>query len=145
MLEAPQKVEKLDQFIYQHLLMTDEIKNLGERIYSLASEDKVVEVAQESENRGRLINILNYLQNKIENEVDALPVAEMPKEKISLIMDNLKKWQIQFNKEMNTINEYDLKTMDILEDNKSKTIAEISLIHKVKEQLRGYNLNNVKK
>ena len=133
--------ELLLSLIEQHVRILAEIMVITERIRIQCQEGLITEVANESENRQRIINILSGVQEKIERLLATISFRDGDKEKI----DQLKLWQLNFNKMVEAVNEVDQNILEILERDKNETSRQIAAIFKSKESFRGYNLLSVKK
>jgi hypothetical protein len=97
-------------------------------------------IVSETDNRERLINILDYLQLKIEREINLIDVAELKRNEL----EKIKSWNQKFQEIVNHVRNEDLKILELLNQDKNEISRKIAEIFKSREKFRGYNLDNVK-
>lgn len=134
-----EKNELFGLYMY-HLNLVDLVIHSSHKLVLSALDGKIDVLQFESENRDRLIHLLEQFQEKVLKGIDKRKY-EMDQEELDVA--NL--WGRETQAMINLIQYYDEKTTTILDGQKEETIEEIARMFKHKEQFRGYNLNDVKR
>jgi len=133
--------KELLSYIEEHTYMLSEIIKISEKIHANAKSVDLDSLLFDVENRERLINILGYIQRKIEDTVGELKAEEIGQE----ILDTLGQWRAKVSTKLQIIKELDEQIVEYLCQNKDKITKEIGVIFQLKQRFKGYNLNNVKR
>ncbi len=131
----------LRKAVLNHEKMLTEAINSSKKILEYSTGDDVNRVGAEVKNRDRLINIIKYVQTKIETALQVLNKDEFSEE-VSVIISN---WQESFAKSIATIADYDYQILSNLEKKSGELKSEISLINQSKKDHKGYDLRSVKR
>ena len=121
--------------IQRHLSLLDLAHISTMKITSLAKNENISGVVNETENRERLVNLIGQFQHAIEKQINQLNAAEITSSDINILkcwFDDLAKWS-------QAMIELDRETVDLLAQQKEDTTKEIAHLFKNKESLRGYN------
>ena len=124
-----------------HLKMLNEAIKCSEQISKYAVEGDFQRVEAETMNRERLINIVGYVQGRIERAVKIIPPS-VYNDKIAQTLNN---WQEETSKAIKRITDIDTQVMELLKNSKQEVTKELGSVYKNKESHKGYNLNNVKR
>ena len=125
----------------EHITLLNKALALTQEIAIKTRESDLDNVVELSENRERLVQLIFHLFGQIDRELNLLTAEEITPSLVA----SLKVWQEQMNILVDTINELDQEVIVALETNKEQTTGEIAQIFQSKENLKGYNLNNVKR
>ncbi len=125
----------------EHITLLNKALALTQEIAVKTKESDLENVVDLSENRERLVQLIFHLFNQIDRELNLLTAEEIT----PALVNSLKVWQEQMNILVDTINQLDQEVIEALETNKEQTTGEIAQIFQAKENLKGYNLNNVKR
>ena len=123
------------------------IKKLGQKlieasqtILQLAENDNIQLVVEGIDNRDRLIEIINQLQEGLDDQIKKASAGEINDEIRSAFQD----WQISMGAYYQEADRLNQIILERLEEMRFNTSREIGKIFKGKEKIKGYNLNNVK-
>ena len=130
----------INSLLAEHNLMLDKVIKSTELIYRMGLNGMFTELTKETENRQRLISIVEHLQSKIEMEIDKLDGASIPE----YLIDILNEWKYEFSQKVHNIRQVDRRVVDLLTRNKDQLSKEISHLFRDRELFKGYNLTNVK-
>lgn len=133
--------ENLKEAVATHLKMLDEAIKSSKLILNYSESDDVERLEAEAKNRQRVINIVEYIQNRIERSVKVIPPTVYNQE----ISQTLNKWQNDMAKKIQTIADIDRQLMTSITNAKEKISEELSSLQPGKKVMKGYNLNNVKR
>ena len=129
--------DNLKRLCSRHLKMLKETFSCSKTILNYAVVSDLDNVIYEIENRERLINIVGYIQAKVESIIsneDSMTVAEVT---------SIKDWNFYVDSELKKITECDNLILNVLEGNKSEISKEISKVFKSRLNVKKYNLTNV--
>jgi hypothetical protein len=126
--------------IQAHLSLLDLALNSTMRIKAFALIQDLESVANETENRERIINIVGQIQHKVEKQIDTLTSPELMNDSLPI----LKSWFQDLAIWTDRMTAIDADTVELLADQKEETTKEIVTIFKNKELFKGYNLTNKK-
>lgn len=124
--------------IVDHCILLDRLELLTQRIFEATTKQDYDTVYSESLNKERLIKNLEHAQLKVEAEVKSTPSSDEIKEFLKL-------WANDFQEVSQRIRDKDDQTAQHLNKAKEQTTQEIATVFTYKEQIKGYNLNNLKK
>ncbi|EQC44857.1 hypothetical protein M899_0105 [Bacteriovorax sp. BSW11_IV] len=133
--------DKLAQLIMRHIDLIDGANRLTNSILNAAKKGDVDTLVNDSDNRDRLISVLDRFQKFVEEEIGNIKSNEVSKE----LVDILKTWSYEVSAWASKTDEIDQQTLQLLEAQKEETTKEIATIFKSRQQFSGYNLNNLKK
>lgn len=133
--------ENLKEAIDTHLKMLDEVIKSSRLILSYSDQGDVDRIEAETKNRNRVINIVEYIQNRIEKSVKIIPPTVYNQE----ISQSLNNWQTSMADKIQTIADIDTQLIKSIEANKSEIRDEITSLQPGKKSMRGYNAGNVKR
>ncbi|MBL7665492.1 MAG: hypothetical protein JNM93_10200 [Bacteriovoracaceae bacterium] len=122
----------------QHLDLLNKSLELTEKMLADANTENINGIEADAQNRERLLNIIATLQTEIENELKAC----QPEKTLNMKVQN---WVSRTQICVEQIFQVDQKLLDTLHAIKDKTHQEIGVVHKQKQGVKGYNLNNVKR
>jgi ribosomal protein L7Ae-like RNA K-turn-binding protein len=131
---------KLFEQIMKHLDLLENVYKISVKIFKSASNSEIDEVANQSENRERLINILESVQSQAETSINK--ISDFTDQDLMLV---IRSWREDVNYWIDKIRNVDSNTTVLLEQLKEEATIEIANVYKNKENLRGYNLNNLRK
>ena len=132
---------ELIDLIMRHLSTIDSCNKVSRSVLDAAIKGDIDMVQHESDNRNRIINVISTFQSKIENLIKELPNIDLTSDNIGIINT----WNKDINSWIKLTGEFDEKTTKLLNNLKDQTTQEIGTIYKTKENVKGYNLNSVKK
>lgn len=133
--------DKLAQMIMRHLDLVDGANRLTNRIHVAAKAGDVDTLVSDSDNRDRLLSVLDRFQKFIEEEIGLIKTDEITKD----LIDILKTWSYEVSSWASKTDEIDQETVVFLEGKKEETTKEIASLFRSRQQFGGYNLNNLKK
>jgi hypothetical protein len=128
-------IEALFENIQQHLSMLDLAVLSSEKIRNYAKNENLDGVVSETENRDRMVNIVNQIQSKLEEQINLLNTNEISNNGTLI----LKSWFSDLNILSERMLTYDRETVEYLGQQKDDTTKEIVLIFKNKEIFKSYN------
>jgi hypothetical protein len=131
---------KLFEQIMKHLDLLESVYKISMKIFKSASNGAIDEVAYQSENRERLINILESVQTQAETSINK--ITDFADFELMLV---IRSWREDVNYWIDKIRNVDSNTTVLLEQLKEEATIEIASVYKNKENLKGYNLNNLRK
>ncbi len=123
--------------IQAHLSLLEIALHSSIRIKNYAQAENLDSVANETDNRERIINVVSQIQHKIEKQIDLLTAPDLSPDSLPI----LKAWfqdLAHWTDKMSTI---DYETVEILALQKEETTKELGTIFKNKELFKGYNLS----
>jgi hypothetical protein len=126
--------------IQAHLALLEMALQSTARIHSYAQVEDLDAVANETDNRERIVNIISQTQHKIEKQIDTLTNEDLMSDSVLI----LKSWFNDLSLWSDKMTSLDAETLDILAKQKEDTTKEIVTIFKNKEMFKGYNLANKK-
>lgn len=133
--------DKLAQMIMRHLDLVDGSNRLTKSIHVAAQKGDVDQLVNDSDNRDRLLSVLDRFQKFIEEEIGLIRSNEVNKD----LIDILKTWSYEISSWASKTDEIDQETVILLEGKKEETTKEIAALFRSRQQFGGYNLNNLKK
>ncbi len=132
---------KIELLIKEHMYMLDKSLLSSKKIDRYLKDERLKEMTAETENRERLFNIIEYIQNKIEKMLNLILQDELSKE----YLQGIKNWQKDMTNKVDQIIQLDHQIVCQLENAKDQTSKEIATIYKQKQLFKGYNLGDVHK
>ncbi len=126
--------------VMQHLDFLEALLSATNGLEIAAKKNKIDLVAQITDNRDRLINIIKALQGGIEEDITKLDRYLMTQENI----DIFKTWSHEVNNLIHLVDKKDKEITILLEDLKTETSKEIGSIYKNKNSIRNYQSSIVK-
>jgi hypothetical protein len=133
--------DKIIDSIQKHLEYMDAVSMISAKMLEAAESEDESRLLLESNNRERLIKIIEELQNKTEIMIKALPSLLLSHDLIEIV----KLWGQDVICWVEDIDQIDQMILQHLEHLKENTTKEIASIFKSKQQFKGYNLNSVRK
>lgn len=127
--------------INDHLKLQEMCLLLSHKILASCHKDDLDLVVSLLENRERLLSTLTHLFQNIDRELNLLPAEALSDELIAF----LKEWQSKMINLSQQITSLDHDVMENLEKSKDNLASEITKIFRQKENLKGYDLSNVKR
>jgi hypothetical protein len=126
--------------IQAHLSLLELALQSTTRIKTFAQIQDIDNVANETDNRERIINIVSQIQHKIEKQIDLLVASDLSEDSLPI----LKSWFHDLAYWSDKMTNTDAETVEILANQKDETTKEIVTIFKNKELFKGYNLSSKK-
>jgi hypothetical protein len=126
--------------IQAHLSLLELALQSTIRIKACAQIQDLDNVANETDNRERIINIVAQIQHKIEKQIDLLVATDLSEDSLPI----LKSWFQDLAHWSDKMTNIDTETVEILANQKDETTKEIVTIFKNKELFKGYNLSSKK-
>lgn len=126
--------------IQSHLALLELALQSSAHIKTYALAEDLDNVAHETENRERIINIVGQIQHKIEKQIDLLAAPDLMEDSLPI----LKSWFQDLATWSDRMTSLDSETIEVLAQQKEETTKEIVTIFKNKEMFKGYNLANKK-
>lgn len=126
--------------IQAHLALLDLALQSSSKIKAYALIEDLDNVANETDNRERIINIVGHIQHKVEKQIDQLTAQDLSDDSLPI----LKSWFNDLAIWTDKMTSLDAETVDLLASQKEATTKEIVTIFKNKEVFKGYNLSNKK-
>ncbi len=123
----------------QHLILLESANNMTRAILVRIEKDELEAVVMAIDNRERLFNIIDLSQQTIENTINSLPQEMISSD----LVEELKSWQQEVDRHVASIQSIDQELLEILEQEKTATTAEIAKMFTMKQTFKGYNLNKV--
>ena|SRR3989338_3553922 len=133
--------DEIKCLIDNHLDILSRIIKSSEGILHLSKSCEIEELYRETQNRDRLLNILEEAQVKIQKEIEDLQASQIKKE----VVDLIKNWQMKMNNQVELISNIDEQIVDLLDCERTNITKEISELYKKKQSFKGYNLKNVQR
>ncbi|MDD0854631.1 hypothetical protein HBN50_16075 [Halobacteriovorax sp. GB3] len=133
--------EKLTSLLMRHIDLMDASIRSTNKLLTAASKGDISSIEEESDNRERLIKVIDRFQKFIEEEIQQLAGSQIDATGI----DILKTWAYEVHKWVDKTERLDQEISEQLESLREETSKEISTIFKSRQQFKGYNLNNLKK
>ena len=124
-----------------HTDFMDKIFGSTMRLNMATMQNDIESIDFESNNRERLINIIEQIQFTIEERLNRFSCQESIEE----VTPILKAWANDMGLWLEKVNAVDDLTTEGLEALKDETSKEIAVIYRAKEHFKGYNLNTMKK
>jgi uncharacterized protein YdcH (DUF465 family) len=137
-LEAKMNIQKRTQ---EHLMLLNKALGLTQEIAQKTSQGNLDEVIQLSDNRERLVQLIFHMFTQIDRELNLISSEDLNPR----LIQDLKLWQEQMNLLVDSINALDEQIINRLENDKTQSTAEIAQLFNTRENLKGYDLSNVKK
>lgn len=131
----------IDQLIQRHQKIFQDALNSTSKLLDFAVNSEIESISPEAENRDRIFNVLNIIQDKINQELDSLSATVNNKD----LIDRVKSWNNQVVKTVKDIEEADTLILKLLGQNRENTSKEIAQVKKNRSLFKGYNLNNVRR
>lgn len=122
--------------IQSHLSLLELALQSTAHIKACALREDLDNVANETENRERIINIVSQIQHKIEKQIDLLAAPDLMEDSLPI----LKSWFQDLATLSDRMTSIDAQTVEVLAKQKEETTKEIVTIFKNKEMFKGYNL-----
>ena len=126
--------------IQTHLSLLELALQSSIRIKAFAEKEDLDNVAIETDNRERVVNIVSQIQQKIELQIDQLTPTDLVEDSLPI----LKAWFQDLASISDKMMSVDAETIEVLAIQKEETTKEIVTIFKNKEMFKGYNLSNKK-
>lgn len=133
-------MDTLIALIMVHTDFMDRILVSTRRLHLAMVQNDLDLIEFESSNRERLINILEQVQFKIEERLNAF----FTKESIKEVTPILNAWANDLGLWYEKIGIIDDETTQGLELMKEETAKEIAVVYRNRENFKGYNLNSLK-
>ena len=127
--------------IMRHLETSEAALTISNVLLTAAMKEQLNVLEVGAENRERVIQILNTQQASIETKIDNLNASDIDTDFIEII----KQWSTDVQRILISIENVDIKLLEVLKDQKFATTEQIASLYKSKSALKGYNLNNVSK
>lgn len=145
-----EKINLVYRLVDQHTKLQEDLVIITDIILNLAAVKEVNEIIKHTENRQRLVNVLELTQQKIEEIINHLSflfrdLSGEKSQEIPEFIHFLKNWHQQFTEQVIKIDDKDREIVKLLENEKDETLKGLAAIFKNKENFRGYNLGNVKR
>ncbi|PIK14446.1 hypothetical protein [Halobacteriovorax sp. JY17] len=134
-------INRIYNLLMRHTALLDSGLKITHSIYLATSRGDINLVNFEADNRERIVNVLEKFQTEVEEMVATLKADEVTPE----IIEILKAWQGDLYNWSCEVQAIDLKSSELLEDQKLETTKEIATIFTSRQQFKGYNLNSTKK
>ena len=134
-------INRIYNLLMRHTALLDSGLKITHNIYLATSRADINLVNFEADNRERIVNVLEKFQSEVEEMVGTLKADEVTPE----IVEILKSWQSDLYNWSCEVEAIDLRTAELLEDQKHETTKEIATIFTSRQQFKGYNLNSTKK
>ncbi len=134
-------INRIYNLLMRHTALLDSGLKITHSIYLATSRGDINLVNFEADNRERIVNVLEKFQTEVEEMVATLKADEVTPE----IVEILKAWQSDLYNWSCEVQAIDLKSSELLEDQKLETTKEIATIFTSRQQFKGYNLNSTKK
>ena len=134
-------INRIYNLLMRHTSLLDSGLKVTHNIYSAASRSDINLVNFESDNRERIVNVLEKFQTEVEEMISTLKADEVSPEIVAI----LKAWQSDLYNWSCEVQAIDVKTTQLLESQKMETTKEIATIFTSRQQFKGYNLTNTKK
>ncbi|MBY0413324.1 MAG: hypothetical protein K2Q18_04130 [Bdellovibrionales bacterium] len=128
-------INDLFENIQEHLCLLELAVASSQKIKAHSIIENVDAVSNEADNRERLVNVLNVVQQKIEEQINQLNAALLTADDIGI----LKSWFQDLSTFSEKMIELDKETVEILAQQKEDTTKEIAHLFKNKEMFKGYN------
>ena len=125
----------------EHLMLLNKALGLTQEIAQKTSQGNLDEVIELSDNRERLVQLIFHMFTQIDRELNLISAEDLNPR----LIQDLKLWQEQMNLLVDSINGLDEQIINRLETEKGQSTAEIAQLFNVRENLKGYDLSNVKK
>lgn len=132
---------KIYEKIMQHLDLFTALTGATKALLVSAQKQRVDLVAEITDNRDRLINVIKTVQTSIEDDIAALNPARVTREQVDII----KTWGKEINQIVLMNDKLDKECMLLLEQQKEDTTKEIATVFTNHQAFKGYDLSNVKK
>ncbi len=133
-------MDTLFALIMVHTDFMDHIMVSSRRLQRATLRGDMDTIEFESNNRERLINIIEQIQFTIEERLNAFSTQES----IMELTPVLNAWANDLGLWYEKVGALDDETTQGLEELKEETQREIAVVYKNKEGLKGYNLNSLK-
>ena len=133
-------MDTLFALIMVHTDFMDHIMVSSRRLKRAAMRGDMDAIEFESNNRERLINIIEQIQFTIEERLNTFSTQES----IMELTPVLNAWANDLGLWYERVGALDEETTQGLEELKEETQREIAVVYKNKEGLKGYNLNSLK-
>ncbi|WP_372651972.1 hypothetical protein [Halobacteriovorax sp.] len=134
-------INRIYNLLMRHTALLDSGLKITHNIYVATSRGDINLVNFEADNRERIVNVLEKFQTEVEDMVSTLKADEVTPE----IVEILKAWQSDLHNWSCEVQAIDLKSSELLENQKMETTKEIATIFTSRQQFKGYNLNSTKK
>jgi hypothetical protein len=126
--------------LMRHLSLLDRSEKLTYQMHKAAASGDIAKVHYESDNRERMINVIETFQTSIEDTI-----SKAKSDKINpTFVEIMKCWSHDVNLWVERTTKIDNETTGLLEAQKEQATREIATVFKTNQQFKGYNLNNVK-
>jgi uncharacterized protein YdcH (DUF465 family) len=125
----------------EHLMLLNKALGLTQEIAQKTSQGNLDEVIELSDNRERLVQLIFHMFTQIDRELNLISSEDLNPR----LIQDLKLWQEQMNLLVDSINALDEQIINRLETDKTQSTAEIAQLFSTRENLKGYDLSNVKK
>ena len=130
----------LDMTDKHHLLLVD-LYQLTQNIFSLIEGNNIDEIIAQSENRGRLQNIIEGYQEKIISIIETLPMDQHAQD----TFQRLKTWQLKIGNIIEQTRLLDHEIEKALLNCQEGVLNEIAQNFRHQESLQGYHQGSTKK
>jgi hypothetical protein len=128
-------IDTLWENIQLHLSMLDLAVNSSQKIKNAAKSDNLDHVVSETENRERIVNVVELIQKKVENQINLLHPHDITSDELLI----LKAWFQDLNMLAEKMVTIDREAVEYLSQQKEDTTKEIAMIYKNKEVFKSYN------
>ena len=117
--------------IMQHLEFAEVIKRLSNDMHAHAENGSAEKIDSIAENRQRVVNLLQIVQQKIEDKIPELKDQEE--------IEVIKAWHGNFNDILREIDRIDRALLHALEEQKTQTKREIGNVYSNHQKISAYN------
>ncbi len=129
---------KVFDYIEQYNEMLEKLLFISKDLVYLSQKQDIAGIELQSQNRDRLVNIMSKLQFKLEQFLLASGETLSPE-----TIQTLAAWDKDVRLVIADIQELDQQCVFHLTNSKEQIGQEISLVHKNKNSIQGYNLNKI--
>jgi hypothetical protein len=139
----PQNNFSLDthDLLKKHKQLMDSYLESTQRLLQFSKENEAEKVADEAENRERILNIVIHIQDKIDQSLKQYADTGVPPETI----ESLRNWKEKFQYQCRLAEEYDEQVVECLSQLKDGAKQDINKSKRSRKNLQKYNLNDVRK
>lgn len=130
---------KFIDLLQRHIDLMDRVVVASQLIFEAASEMEIDQVVLEMENRERLIKLVSYFQEQVEQflKSDKFDSSQTHVEITKCWFNDLSKWAVK-------VSDLDDLTSHLLEAQKKKVSEEMISVNGNRKKMGGYNLTNLK-
>jgi len=138
------KFQEITDWVDEHTKMLDKVEQMTKRLLKMSeNEDSTDSIASEIENRERLLFVLENIQNNVESLLEKFLSLKLPLSNDQI--KYLKDWKFAHQQKTESIQKMDERLVLNLSKVKDETTQEIARVFQAGQNLRGYNLKDVKR